>query len=170
MNVVDQPRYDAIYYNQTQVGAHPVVSMVYDSDGRRVLYGHIANGEMVKAFAQDIIANPSMFLAPCGKPYHIVGSTVENPCQDEIPSPKVAIVEGKEEQGEQEEPDMPEPVNLIDFLTRAMQLFGTESSARKIIAAGITSEKQLNAMPPKEIQKLVGPKSYALYRRQTSHA
>ena len=181
MDIVDQPTYPAIYYEETQVGAAPVVSMVFGKDGRRILYGQLANGESVEAYAQDIISFPNRYLSPCGKPYRVVGSTIENPCQETIAAPK-GIKRTEQKTGSEASSDAkesnakasvgtaatPAPVELSSFQDDLGGIFGEDKAKdilNKMIKAKIVSVDDLAKAENIKVQRMLGPKNYGIYKK-----
>jgi hypothetical protein len=145
-------------YVTDKVGAVPVVSRAYGPDGRRLTIGNVANGQVIDVPIVDVIAQPNVFLAPCGIPYIISGSSVINPCGDEIP-------DAGEPQDVLEPPPMQAPMTMDEARVSLVEMFGTEKAAEALIGAGHVTRESLKALSDAELEELVGPRALSKYHK-----
>lgn len=159
-NAVPPVMYDIVFNRPEGVDAVPVTSVVFGENGRPISYGYRANGDTFQVAIDDILAKPQVFLAPCGRPFHITGRVVVDPCNEAPDEPDTL---------ESADMTLAELGGVIPGLGElAPQLataLGSEAAAEKLILSGVRSMSDLAEMEPGKLRELVGAGPANTYRK-----
>ena len=146
---------DAIYQT-AQTGATPFVSRLYDKNGRRMVVGNFANGDIVRVPVADVIAAPASFKAPCGKPYTVSGMTVVNPCNDEVSDEGLV---------EPTTLNFTAPVKVSEARKHLAGMFGSEKAADALLGAGFATAEAVGALDDEALTGIVGKAGLRAYHK-----